>query len=138
MFEKSNRIGGKCFDINYRGTPQAQGAISMDANNFNADSVIPFLQGYGLDDLVPCGASDIWTANSAKDPRDKLTRAQYTLLASSKLTNSTSPEVNAAFFFKSLTRYIKIHKEMFGLYEGDLMQRPTQEVMYHMWNHKIV
>ena len=130
VFEKSGRIGGKCFDINYRGTPQAQGADFLEANYFNEDSLVPILKEYGLDDLVPVPPTDIWATNSASDPRSRLTRAQFTLLGASKLTNSTSPEVNIGFFLKTIFRYIKIHKEMFGLYEGDLMQRPTPEVMY--------
>jgi len=132
VFEKSSRIGGKCFDINYRGTPQAQGASYLEANYFNADSLVPFLKEYGLDDLTPVSSTDIWTANSAKDSRNKLTRAQFHFLSASALTNSTSLEVNARFFMQTLIRYCQIHKEMFGLYEGDLMQRPTPEVMYRV------
>jgi len=132
VFEKSGRIGGKCFDINYRGTPQAQGADFLEANYFNEDSFVPVLKEYGLDDLVRVPPTDIWATNSANDPRSRLTRTQFFLLAASKLTNSTSPQVNIDFFLKTIIRYIKVHKEMFGLYEGDLMQRPTPEVMFRI------
>ena len=130
VFEKSSRIGGKCYDIQYRGTPQAQGADFLEANYFNADSLIPFLEEYGLADIVQVTPTDIWKTNSAQDPGSKLARFQFLLLATSKLTNSTSPEVNSEFLLKAIVQYITLHKEMFGLYEGDLMQRPTPQVMH--------
>ena len=130
VFEKSSRIGGKCYDIQYRGTPQALGADFLEANYFNADSLIPFLEEYGLADIVQVTPTDIWKTNSAQDPGSKLARFQFLLLATSKLTNSTSPEVNSEFLLKAIVQYITLHKEMFGLYEGDLMQRPTPQVMH--------
>ena len=132
VFEKSGRIGGKCFDIEYRGTPEAQGGIFLDANYFNSDSLVPVLKEYGLDDLVPVTPSDIWATNSASDPGSRLTRAQFTLLGFLKLTNSTSKKINIQFFLKTIIQYVQLHKEMFGLYEGDLMLRPTPEVMYRI------
>ena len=132
MFEKSIRVVGKCYDINYRWTPQAQGTIYLEANYFNEDNIVPVLREYGLDDLVPIPAPHIWATNSASDPGSKLTSAQFTLGSLSKMTNSTSPEVNLGFFLQTVIRYVKLHKEMFGLYEGDLMQRPTPEVMHRV------
>ena len=132
IFEKSSRVGGKCYDINYRGTPHAQGANFLEANYFNNDSLVPFLEEYGLADLVPVPPTDFWITNSARDPGSNLTRAQYLLSAASKLTNSTSLEVNTGFFLNALIKYIQVHKELFGLYEGDLMQRPTAEVMHRI------
>lgn len=132
VFEKSIRVGGKCYDINFRGTPNAMGASYLEANAFNDDNVIPFLKEYGLDDLVPVPSMHIWDTNSASDQGSRLTPVQFTLGTLSKLTNSTSPEVNLGFFLQTVIRYIKLHKEMFGLYEGDLMQRPTPEVMYRI------
>lgn len=130
LFEKSIRVGGKCFDINYRGTPQAQGANYLTANHF--EDIVPLLKEYGLDDLVPVSSIHMWTTNSASDRGSQLTPRQFTLSAMSKLTNSTSPYVNIGFYLKTVKRYIKLHKEMFGLYEGDLMQRPSTEVMYRI------
>ena len=69
VFEKSGRIGGKCFDIDYRGTPQAQGADFLESNYFNSDSLVPVLKEYGLDDIVPVTPTDIWATNLANDPR---------------------------------------------------------------------
>ena len=132
MFEKTIRVGGQCYDINYRGTPQAQGPNILVATHFDEDSLVPFLREYGLDDLVPISRTHIWATNSPSDPGSKLTPTQFALLSVSKMTNSTSPEVNKDFYFKAVIRYIKLHKEMFGLYEGDLMQRPTPEVMHRV------
>lgn len=132
ILEKSGRVGGKSFDINYKGIPQAQGPLFIGPNYFNEDNLVPVLEEYGLNDLVEIKPYDIWTTNSAKDPRSKLTIPEYNILENSKLTNSTSFEVNFGFFLTTIIRYIQIHKEMFGSYEGDLMQRPKPEVMFRI------
>eukprot|EP00092_Neocalanus_flemingeri_P108385 GFUD01139200.1.p1 GENE.GFUD01139200.1~~GFUD01139200.1.p1 ORF type:complete len:607 (-),score=105.93 GFUD01139200.1:135-1955(-) len=132
VFEKSIRVGGKCYDINYRETPQAQGAYFLEANYFNEDNLVPILKEYDLDDLVSVPALHMWATNSAADPGSKLAPGQFVLDTISKMTNSTSPEVNLGFFLHTVVRYIKLHKEMFGLYEGDLMQRPTPKVMHRI------
>eukprot|EP00092_Neocalanus_flemingeri_P048583 GFUD01055484.1.p1 GENE.GFUD01055484.1~~GFUD01055484.1.p1 ORF type:complete len:620 (-),score=86.20 GFUD01055484.1:6-1865(-) len=132
VFEKSIRVGGKCYDVNYRGTPNAQGANFLEANYFNEDNLVPVLREYGLDDLVPVPITHVWATNSATDPGSKLTPSQFVLGTISKMTNSTSPEVNLGFYLQTVIRYIQLHKEMFGLYEGDLMQRPTPEVLHRI------
>eukprot|EP00092_Neocalanus_flemingeri_P089300 GFUD01112994.1.p1 GENE.GFUD01112994.1~~GFUD01112994.1.p1 ORF type:complete len:612 (-),score=92.37 GFUD01112994.1:186-2021(-) len=132
VFERSIRVGGKCYDVNYRGTPNALGASYLEANAFNEDNIIPFLREYGLDSLVPVSSTHMWATNSASDPGSKLTPSQFTLGTISKLTNSTSPKENLSFFLQTVVRYIKLHIEMFGLYEGDLMQRPTKKVMHRI------
>ena len=90
------------------------------------------LREYGLDDLVPVPSTHIWTTNSASDPGSKLTPAQFALGTVSKFTNSTSPDINLGFYLQTVVRYIKLHQEMFGSYEGDLMQKPSADVMYRI------
>ena len=128
VFEKSGRIGGKCFGVDYRGTTN-EGGHFLEANYFNSDNIVPVLKEYGLDDLVQL---PVWETNSGNDPRSQLTRAQFVLLGISMLTNSTSTEVNIEFFLKTTIKYVQLHKELFGSYEGDLMQKPTPEVMYRI------
>ena len=101
----------------------------MEANYFKSDNIVPVLKEYGLDDLVQL---PVWETNSGNDPRSQLTRAQFVLLGISMLTNSTSTEVNIEFFLRTIIKYIQLHKELFGSYEGDLMQKPTPEVMYRI------
>lgn len=135
IFENTDRVGGKCYDINYRGVPQAQGANVLEANYFNEDNLIPFVREYGLeDDLTEVtGLMDgHWVTNSAQDVGSKETPGQFGLRIISKFTNSTSIKVNIGYQLDAIVRYIKLHKEMFGLYDGDLMRRPTPDVMYRI------
>lgn len=134
IFEKTDRVGGKCYDIYHRGVPQSQGANIFEANYFNEDSLIPFIREYGLEDdvtEVPLFTGH-WVTNSAQDVGSKLTPGQFGLRTISKFTNSTSIKENIGYQLDAVVRYIKLHKEMFGLYDGDLMRRPTPDVMYRI------
>ena len=102
----------------------------MEANAFRDDNLVSLLREYGLDDLVPVSSSHIWMTNSASDIGGKLTPAQFMIRSVVDMTNTTSREVNLNFYLASNVRYIKIHNEMFGSFEGTLMQRLTQEVMH--------
>lgn len=134
IFERSGRVGGKCYDINYRGTAQAIGANFVEANYYNEDSLVPWLQQYGLtDDLFTVKLTEgVWRTNNPSDPGSKLSRSQFVLSEISKLTNSTSFEVNFGFFLQTVARYVELHKELFGLYDGDLMRRPSQDVFHRI------
>ena len=47
-------------------------------------------------------------------------------------TNSTDPRVNLALFLETAMRYIKLHQELFGVYEGDLMPKPTPDTLHRI------
>ena len=48
------------------------------------------------------------------------------------LTNSTDPRVNFGLFLETAIRYIKLHQELFGVYEGELMPRPTPDTLHRV------
>jgi len=129
VLEKSNRVGGTSYDIEYRGVPNPMGAIYLEANYF--ENLVPLAQQYGLGDIVKIPNNlGIWTSNSVEDPGAKQTFATFLLGTLSGITNSTSPQVNIGAFIEASIRYIGLHKEMFGTYSGDLMERPSPEVLH--------
>ena len=71
--------------------------------------------------MIP--SSPIWTTNNAEDPDSKQTTPSYIMGTLTKFTNTTDPDTNLDFLFNKLVRYIELHKELFGTYEGDLMHR---------------
>ena len=46
-----------------------------------------------------------------------------------EITQNTSPEYNLAVFLDAIIRYVELHHSLFGKYEGELMQKPTEEVL---------
>ena len=127
IYEKSNRVGGKSYDINYRGVPQPLGTSFAGPNYF--DNLIPLAQEYGVGDYLQMPSVNVWATNSASDPGSQLLTGEYVLGAVAKLTNSTSPQVNLGFLIQTVVRYVRLHKEMFGDYQGDLMLQPSSKVM---------
>ena len=117
LFEKTNRVGGKSFDIKYRGTFHPQGTIYLEGNHF--DNLVPLAKEYDAGDFVRIPAYNFWATNSANDTNSKLTYEQFVLRAASNVTNSSEWSDNAMYLVQTLLRYGKAHKEMFGDYEGD-------------------
>jgi len=127
LLEKSNRIGGKSHDIDYRGVAQPQGTCFLEPNHF--DNLLPLAEEFGVGEIEMIPSSPVWTTNSADDPGSKLSTTAYVLGVMAQFTNTTSEDQNLNFLFKKTLQYIKLHKEMFGSYTGDLMLRPNATVM---------
>eukprot|EP00092_Neocalanus_flemingeri_P103159 GFUD01131981.1.p1 GENE.GFUD01131981.1~~GFUD01131981.1.p1 ORF type:complete len:527 (-),score=102.25 GFUD01131981.1:408-1988(-) len=130
IYEKTNRVGGKSYDIKYRGIEHPQGTIFAEANYF--DNLIPLALEYGAGDYVKIPSYNVWRTNSAQDENSKLMLSQFILGRVAPLTNSTNPKANLGFLLKTAIHYVKLHKQMFGDYEGDLMLRPDEDVMFRI------
>ena len=59
IFEKSNRVGGKCFDVEYDGISRPMGAIFGEPNYL--DNLVPLAEEYGVGERIPILTSNIWT-----------------------------------------------------------------------------
>ena len=122
VLEKTGRVGGKSLDIDYKGVPNPQGSIFVVASYL--DNLVPLARQNGLGDLVKTPTIGVWATNSASNHQSNISFNEYFNRSLSNLTNSSSPQVNSEAFKKSTEAYIKLHKELFGSYEGVLMQRP--------------
>ena len=79
IFEKTNRVGGKSYNINYRGVAQPLGTLFVVADYF--DTVIPLARQYGVGDLVQIPSVSVWRTNSAFNKKSKLTYKEFFLAA---------------------------------------------------------
>jgi hypothetical protein len=127
LLEKTFRVGGKCEDITHGGVPNPLGAIFAVASYF--DNLIPLAEKYGLGEVVSIPSQTVWATNSASDPGSKLSTAAFVLSTLSQITNSSSPEVNLRALTEAAVRYVVLHQELFGTYEGYLMKKPSVEIM---------
>jgi len=123
IYEKTDRVGGKSYDINYRGAPNVMGTVFLEPSYF--DNFVPLAREYGAD-LVPLPAANPWFSNSHEG---RGARAQYYVGEMAAFTNTTDVRTNIGFLLNNVIRYLSLHKELFGDYEGDFMEKPKPSIM---------
>ena len=143
IFEKTGRIGGKSYDIQYQGVPYPMGTVFFEPNYF--DNFIPLARDYNVGDVKELPPAGLWTRNQASS---NITLPVYYLQVLSKFTKSQDPLTNVGFLLTKIIKYIglvnnvkynihtstrsffdRLHKELFGDYDGDIMLKPSKEVM---------
>ena len=115
ILEKSNRVGGKCYDVDYRGLPHPQGAVYLGEEYF--DNLVPLARRYGAANLVKLGPSFAILRGGRK-----LSQFEYL---------GYGPMSYIIIFFDAI-KYVKLHRELFGRYNGELMPRPSPAVLYRI------
>ena len=101
IFEKSARVGGKSFDINFRGATQPFGTLFFEPSYF--DNLVPLSREYNVGEFVPVPPPGMWLANQGGA---NVSLAQYYILELSKFTKSQDPQVNFAFMVSTLIKYV--------------------------------
>ena len=100
ILEKDRRVGGKSFDVDYRGLAQPQGTIFMTEEYF--DNFIPLARRYGVGKLVKFVKPSIIDNYKSLELTEYLDRGPLGLLLA----------------FADAIRYVDLHKELFGSYSG--------------------
>lgn len=103
IFEKSGRVGGKSYDIEYRGVANPLGTVFLEPDYF--EDVVPLAKAYGVEDLVEIPSIGLWETNNGNDgatPSDTWTNEILT-----NITGSTSTKDNIEFLANTLLNYIK-------------------------------
>ena len=98
IFERDNRVGGKSYDVHYRGLDQPLGTIFLIEEYF--DNLIPLARRYGVGDLVKFVKPSIIDNFKSLELTDYIGRGPAGLLLS----------------FLDAIRYVNLHKHLFGTY----------------------
>jgi len=114
ILERSNRVGGKSFDFLYKGLNHPLGTIFAIEEYF--DNVIPLARSYGVGDLVNFVRANIIDNYKRLELVEYIGRGPNSLLLS----------------YLDAIRYINLHKDLFGTYQGELMPRPSTAVLYRI------
>ena len=130
IYEKSNRVGGKSYDVTLENTVNYMGTVFIEPNYF--DTVVPLAKQYGVGDLVQIPSANMFRYNSGFKPGSKLRTQQYMVGSLQNITGEEDPLSNVKQLLIDMGRYIKIHQEMFGSYKGELMPRPSADVLYRI------
>ena len=71
----------------------------------------------------------IWYNNDGLDPKNKLTFNEYYLKSIVEITKNESPMYNLRMVLDAVIRYSKLHRSMFGKYQGELMRKPSDFIL---------
>ena len=102
IFEKSARVGGKSFDVNFRNSTYIFGTVFFEPSYF--DNLVALAREYNIGDYLPVPSPDMWVQNLGGT---NISFGQYTIIELSKFTNSQDPLVNAAFLVTKIIKYIR-------------------------------
>ena len=92
IYEKSGRVGGKSYDVNFRGSPYPLGTIFLEPTYF--DNVVALAREYGVGEILPIPSTGMWLQNHGGT---NISLAQYYVRELSKFTSSQDPLVNVTF-----------------------------------------
>ena len=102
IFEKSGRLGGKSYDINFRGAPYPLGTIFFEPTYF--DNVVALAREYGVGEILPIPSVGMWLQNQGGT---NISLAQYYGKELATFTNSQDLLVNVAFMLTKIIKYIR-------------------------------
>lgn len=130
VLEKTGRVGGKSFDVKYRGAEYSLGTSFIEPDYF--ESVVPLAKEYADATLVDIPTIGFWEENSSKGGSIPFEIYLYEQLSKFNLTacpptpsDPKSSALSCALFFANVVvKYIKLHQTLFGVYRGDFMQEP--------------
>ena len=109
IYEKTGRVGGKSYDINYRGVPNILGTSFLEPSYF--DNFVPMAREYGAE-LVPLSVANPWFSNS---PEGRGTLLQYYVREMAAFTNATDVKTNIGFLLNNIIRYIRSSSSLMWL-----------------------
>lgn len=106
IYEKTGRVGGKSYDINYRGASNPLGTVFLEPSYF--DNFVPLAREFGAD-LVPLTVANPWFSNS---PEGRGTLPQYYIREMAAFTNTTDVKTNIGFLLNNIIRYIRFSSSL--------------------------
>ena len=101
IFEKSGRLGGKSFDITFRGSPYPMGTIFLEPTYF--DNVVPLARKYNVGEVLPIPPVSLWAKNHNGAYYE---HQQYLFTELANFTKNKDPLLNAGFLVTKIIQYI--------------------------------
>lgn len=124
VLEKESRVGGKILTVWHDGVPHEFGAAYTGINY--QTSVYALAKELGVDDFVPRPSNiTVWLDELPKP----LQFPSYVIGTIIKLTKARNTIEAVGELIDAAYRYTVLHRQMFGKYEGELMHRPSLEVL---------
>ncbi|XP_033763199.1 uncharacterized protein LOC117344537 [Pecten maximus] len=124
VFEGSEDVGGKSRTIYHRGVPHEFGTCYGQPDY---TEIYDLVREHDAGDILPMPGPDMWVDTpGGKVP---LKTSQYYGLEARKLRPDLANGTELQFFMAAIQKYVRLHGELFGQYEGMLMPRPDRTVL---------
>ena len=122
ILESSDRIGGKSYTIMHRGVPHEMGTCYV-APDYDTN-IIPLIKKYIPGDLVNLVTGSVTVDGNLRFLDFKL----YAAFFVRKLLNTSDISIITNHTISSMRKYVSLHKELLGEYDGEIPPEPSPEV----------
>ncbi|XP_060078027.1 uncharacterized protein LOC132557547 [Ylistrum balloti] len=118
ILEPDDHVGGDSLTVYHRGVRHELGTGHFRVEN--AD-ILSMIMDFGMGPVHTLGDISLWP-----DSEQHEGILQYLMIDASQRTNVSNPVTVLKMLSDAVITYIDIHREVFGDYDGTLMQRPLE------------
>ncbi|XP_033763200.1 polyenoic fatty acid isomerase-like [Pecten maximus] len=124
IFEMKSFIGGKSVTRYHRRVPHEMGTVYAQPDY---TEIYRLVKEFDAGRILPMPSPTVWINKEHPTPLSNL-QSNLQILASLRpdITNVT---VAAVYIQQAIGKYVGLHSQMFGSYEGELMPRPSSVVL---------
>ena len=128
ILEKTNRVSGKAYQMNYRGIHNTMSTLWWTGDY--ETTLIPLLDKYGfLENGVGGKVNFSYWVQNDPDSSPALESGEYLVGSVMQLLEIQDPNQAYGRILTDLDKYIDLHQEFFGHYDFGFMKRPEKLVL---------
>lgn len=124
IFEKTNYIGGKSDTRYHRRVPHEMGTVYAQPDY---TEIYRLVKEFDAGNILPMPSPTVWVNKDQPTPISNLEN-NLQILATLR-PDITDMQSAVLYIQQALGKYAAIHAQMFGSYEGELMPRPSNEIL---------
>ncbi|XP_033748185.1 uncharacterized protein LOC117333150 [Pecten maximus] len=127
VFESSDYIGGMSRSIYHRRTPHDMGAYNIHSGY---DELYKLINEFDAGVPIPGPEPNLWVDRKSGSRRKFImSKYQYCSAVAEQLKPGINDSEVFTTIFAALTKYKTLHQQLFGIYKGSLMPRPSKKVL---------
>ncbi|XP_033760783.1 polyenoic fatty acid isomerase-like [Pecten maximus] len=122
ILEPGDQVGGKSLTVHHRGVRHELGNGHFRVEN---GDILSIIDDFRMGPIHPLGSFSVWPNSGRPD-----NILHYLLIDATQTQNVSDPVLVLNLLSDAIMRYITIHREIFGDYQGVLMRRPRTNDMW--------
>ena len=123
VLEGSERIGGKSLSVKYRDVVHEMGTCYSQPDY--KDNIVALAKEFVLWDPVDIPSGNIWLDEN----NNPILYKTYVIKEIMTMLHITDQAMATKALFSAILRYAKLHRKLFGKYEGEIMWKPAPATM---------
>lgn len=124
ILEKTSRIGGKSHSIGHKGAVHEMGTVYISPDY---TSIHELLEQYQPNDMVQFPSASIWKDGLPSPIAFATYAGAYVSMNVLRKLNASRIEIMGEIL-RALVHFEKLHRQILGTYEGEIMPEPSAEV----------